>query len=92
MEQYNMSDEQADHEQRIRIWAYHLWENDGRPDGDDKGHWERAMSLSDRKTLEVDQSEIMSSPGNDWRPTRRFENATGEPDISSFQFTTIPTL
>ncbi len=87
-----MSDEQTDYEHHIRVWAYHLWENDGRPDGKDKGYWERAMSLVECDTPQVIQSEIVSSLGSDWRPTRRFENATGEPDVSRSRSTTIATL
>jgi hypothetical protein len=32
-------------EQRIRERAYHLWEQDGRPHGNDADYWERAREL-----------------------------------------------
>jgi hypothetical protein len=35
-----------DHEHRIRIRAYHLWEQDGRPDGQADEYWERARILT----------------------------------------------
>ncbi len=31
--------------QRIRERAYHLWEQEGRPDGRDADYWERAREL-----------------------------------------------
>ncbi len=33
------------HLQRIRERAYHLWEADGRPEGQDLEYWERAREL-----------------------------------------------
>ena len=33
------------HLQRIRERAYHLWEADGRPEGQDVEYWERAREL-----------------------------------------------
>lgn len=35
----------SDHEQRIREFAYHLWEQAGRPYGRDVEFWERAREL-----------------------------------------------
>ena len=32
-------------EQRVRERAYHLWEADGKPHGQDVGYWERAREL-----------------------------------------------
>jgi hypothetical protein len=34
-----------DSEQRIRERAYRIWEEEGRPEGRDKEHWERARFL-----------------------------------------------
>jgi Protein of unknown function (DUF2934) len=34
-----------DSEQRIRERAYAIWEQEGRPDGREHAHWERARSL-----------------------------------------------
>jgi hypothetical protein len=33
------------HEERIRETAYHLWEEEGRPQGRDLEYWERAREL-----------------------------------------------
>lgn len=33
------------HLQRIRERAYHLWESEGRPEGQDTEYWERAREL-----------------------------------------------
>ena len=38
-------DSQA-HEQRIALRAYHLWEQEGRPDGRAEEYWERARILT----------------------------------------------
>jgi hypothetical protein len=32
--------------QRIALRAYHLWESEGRPHGQDQDHWERARFLT----------------------------------------------
>jgi hypothetical protein len=37
--------DRADHEQRIRELAYHLWEQEGRPYGRDVEFWQRAREL-----------------------------------------------
>jgi hypothetical protein len=41
-----MVDDPRDPEQRVRLWAYHLWERDGRPFGRDHEFWERAKALA----------------------------------------------
>lgn len=33
------------YEEKIRVRAYHLWEEDGRPDGAEQEFWERAREL-----------------------------------------------
>ena len=33
----------ADFEQHVRQRAYHLWEQDGRPDGREKDYWFKAL-------------------------------------------------
>jgi hypothetical protein len=35
----------AAHIERIRVRAYHLWESEGRPDGQELEYWERAREL-----------------------------------------------
>jgi hypothetical protein len=52
-------------EDRIRDRAYALWEADGRPDGRDKEHWQRAeRELSERAELDLsdEQSEVDRPP------------------------------
>lgn len=34
-----------DQEEKIRLRAYHLWEQDGRPEGAEHDFWERARAL-----------------------------------------------
>ncbi len=41
---------QVDQEELLKQAAYSIWEREGRPDGKDKEHWERARrELSDRQ-------------------------------------------
>ncbi len=35
----------AEHLERIRVRAYHLWESEGRPEGQAAAYWERAEAL-----------------------------------------------
>lgn len=44
-----------DFEQQVRQTAYHLWENDGRPEGKETEYWFKALEqlLSDRSKLNV---------------------------------------
>ncbi|MET0440064.1 MAG: DUF2934 domain-containing protein [Devosia sp.] len=48
-----------DFEQRVRQTAYHLWENDGRPDGREKEYWFQALEqlLAGRPQLASAESE-----------------------------------
>ncbi|WP_040260604.1 DUF2934 domain-containing protein [Pseudomonas massiliensis] len=34
-------------DKRIEEFAYYLWESEGRPDGKDKEHWEKARKLAE---------------------------------------------
>ena len=33
------------HEDQLRLMAYRIWEDEGRPEGRDKEHWFRAASV-----------------------------------------------
>ncbi|WP_137391914.1 DUF2934 domain-containing protein [Rhodoligotrophos defluvii] len=46
-----------DREQRIRERAHALWEQDGRPDGRDQEHWERAA-----KAIEAEDGHASDAP------------------------------
>lgn len=41
----NPLDPSPDHERRVSVRAYHLWEADGCPDGKADEYWERAREL-----------------------------------------------
>ncbi len=77
-----MSDGRANHEQRIRTSAYHLWEDDGRPDGQENWHWERAEKLCERPAVDrIQDAGLMSrSP----KSLVNFKNTTGEPDAPHY--------
>ncbi len=78
-----MSDEQANHEHRIRVSAYHLWEDDGRPDGQESEHWERAEKLCERDLDDRIQDAGLLSNNN----SKMFmapRNPTGEPDVPRY--------
>ena len=56
---------QNEREERIRERAHGLWEQDGRPEGREKEHWERAVTEVEgnpQNTLSSDQDG--SSAGN----------------------------
>jgi hypothetical protein len=42
-----------DREQRIRERAHSLWEQEGRPEGRDREHWERAMREIDDEAMQA---------------------------------------
>lgn len=46
-------DNPADREERIRMRAYRLWEEGGRPDGHAEEHWHRAAQDLDREDAEL---------------------------------------
>lgn len=78
-----MSDEQANHEHRIRVSAYHLWEDDGRPDGQESEHWERAEKLCERDLDDRIQDAGLLSNNN----SKMFmapRSPTGEPDVPRY--------
>jgi hypothetical protein len=49
----------TDLEQRIRVRAYELWLEEGKPEGKDKEHWERAKA----EIEELAEPAIGPSPG-----------------------------
>ena len=78
-----MSGEPASHEHRIRISAYHLWEDAGRPDGQESGHWERAKILRECDPVDriQDAGVLLSNNAKRWVAPR---NTTGEPDVARY--------
>ncbi len=55
----------ADTEQLIRERAYHLWEQDGRPEGRDLEYWERArflVGIESQADRFADQGECSAGP------------------------------
>jgi Protein of unknown function (DUF2934) len=51
-------------EQRIRDRAHQIWEREGRPDGQEQNHWERAS----REIDEEDRNETRNIQGD--KPSR----------------------
>ena len=43
----------GDREDRIRQRAYEIWEQEGRPEGQDQQHWERAAQNLDREDSDI---------------------------------------
>jgi hypothetical protein len=41
----NLQNDTPERENRIRERAYHLWEEDGRPEGREQDYWERAEAM-----------------------------------------------
>ena len=47
-------------EQRIRVRAHQIWEDEGRPEGRERDHWEKArilVSIEDDKPVEPERPE-----------------------------------
>jgi hypothetical protein len=57
----NLSTHNID-EQRIRETAYHLWERDGRPAGEDYRHWEMAKKIAVEAELAKSAPAAASAP------------------------------
>ncbi|MGB3336673.1 MAG: DUF2934 domain-containing protein [Devosia sp.] len=49
-----------DFEQQVRQAAYHLWENDGRPEGREKEYWFRALEqlLANRSRPTIPETHV----------------------------------
>ncbi|KFL29432.1 hypothetical protein JP75_20980 [Devosia riboflavina] len=52
-----------DFEQRVRQTAYHLWEDDGRPFGDEKKYWFIALERLLAERPEATQTKPLQAPG-----------------------------
>ncbi len=55
----NPLDPSPEHLQRIRLRAYHLWESEGRPEGQSAEYWERARELD---ALQSDAPGMLPNP------------------------------
>ena len=49
-------------EHYIRETAYHLWEKDGRPIGQDHHHWEMAKRIAEGATLSKSTPAVSAAP------------------------------
>lgn len=62
----------SDTEERIRAWAYRLWEEEGRPEGRESVHWERARELvaieDNQKHTTVPVDEAVANLGPEGEP------------------------
>jgi hypothetical protein len=61
----------ADRESRIRERAHRMWEEEGRPDGKDREHWDRA-------TLEIDEEKVPAK-GASRSPSKVADQTAGLP-------------
>jgi Protein of unknown function (DUF2934) len=56
--------EERDMEERIREGAFHIWIQEGRPEGRDKEHWELAKAqIAAEERQPADQGEKAPIPG-----------------------------
>ena len=55
------------HQGRIRLRAYHLWEQDGKPEGQADDYWERARELDALETYQPTMlpNPLVTDPGQD---------------------------
>jgi hypothetical protein len=54
-----------DFEQAVRQAAYHLWEQDGRPDGREKDYWFRALEQELAKRQVAPNADVARHAAND---------------------------
>ena len=62
-----------DFEQHVRQTAYHLWEDDGRPDGREKEYWFRALEklLAERGNPPASPSDTEPESGYNEQVSKR---------------------
>jgi len=80
-----MSDDQ-DLQQRIRVRAYHLWQADGEPNGNELEYWERARALIGMESApDAGQLPNPVAPGED-RPRQEpgVEEASIQENLGDF--------
>lgn len=51
-----------DRDQKVREYAYKIWEDEGRPDGNHEDHWRRAEQQHD-----VSEQEATEETDENWR-------------------------
>ena len=75
----------AAHKQRIRVRAYHLWESDGRPDGQAAEYWERARALDALEAnLPVQLPNPLTNPGPQTSDGVLVEEASLQENLGEF--------
>lgn len=79
-----MSNEHALLQQRLREKAHQLWEEAGRPEGNDQHFWFLAKVEIDREEAKVDKEVAGSFPASDPPSSAVVTGATGEhPAVSA---------
>jgi len=58
------------HEEDVRLIAYEIWEQEGRPDGQDMEHWLRAEAIwAERQLPQIGETAVKSAPKKARRTT-----------------------
>jgi hypothetical protein len=66
-----MADTDEDTEARVRKWAYHLWQEEGCPQGQEKVHWDKArelVAIEDNQATATEPVESAESLGPEGEP------------------------
>ena len=81
-----LDDSNEERQQRIRERAYHLWEADGRPEGQELEYWDRARSLvgMEEHPHFGDKPNPASLPGADPMRTEPVEEAFIQENLGEF--------
>ena len=81
-----LDDQDPDYQQKVRERAYHLWEADGRPHGNEHEFWERARALVDielsGQTGQIDNP--AAKPGADPSSPGIVEDASIQENLGEF--------
>jgi hypothetical protein len=78
-----MSDEYALLQQRIRDRAYALWEEEGRPEGQDDRFWHAAKAAVDQEEAKLDKEVAQSFPASDPPSSSVVTGPTGDSPATS---------
>jgi len=69
------------HDERVRLKAYEIWLNEGRPEGRDDRHWEMARELVGQQDAEK-LALIPVTAGDTVEPAVSFENQADVPGLT----------
>ncbi|AVA25588.1 hypothetical protein NXC24_PC01147 (plasmid) [Rhizobium sp. NXC24] len=76
---------QASRDEKIRLRAYQIWEQEGRPEGQDLDHWQRADSEIEQEQyqMQAEQDAIPSATEETESATQAIQAPEAPPSLST---------